>query len=59
MPTEWVIAGMVSIIGTLGTAIAILWRNHLASDQRERDRADQANSRLGEMVEILKKAAKK
>lgn len=59
MPVEWVIAGMGAIISTLSAAVLILWRNHLAADERERKRADEANSRLAAMVDVLKKAKPK
>lgn len=58
MPAEWVIGGMASVIAALVTAVGILWRNHLASDERERKRADAANERLAAMVDVLKKAAR-
>lgn len=59
MPIEWVIGGMATIISVLAGVVAFLWRIHLAEDARERRRADEANARLGAMVELLKKAAKK
>lgn len=49
---------MASVIAALVTAVGILWRNHLASDERERKRADAANERLAAMVDALKKAAR-
>lgn len=32
MPIEWVVSGLLTIIGTLGGAVTLLWRNHLARD---------------------------
>lgn len=36
-----------------------LWRSHKEADQRERDRADAAESRLAAMVDVLNKAKPK
>lgn len=32
MPVEWVVAGLVSIIGTLSAAVGVLWRDHRKND---------------------------
>jgi hypothetical protein len=59
VPPEAVIGGLISIISVLSGAVVLLWRNHLAADERERKRADEANARLAEMVDVLKKAKPK
>jgi hypothetical protein len=59
VPTEWIITGMAGVIGTLGTVIGILWRNHLAQDKRERDRADAIDNRMGRLADELGAALKR
>lgn len=50
---------MVSIITVLSTAIGILWRNHLASDERERARGAAAEQELRAIVAELRTALRK
>lgn len=59
MPIEWIVTGMGAIIATLSGAVALLWRNHLAADARERKRSDALEKRVAELIGILKKAAPK
>ena len=50
---------MVSIISILSTAVAVLWRNHLSGDERERKRADVAESDSRALVAELRRALAK
>jgi hypothetical protein len=63
VPTEWVIAGMGTIITVLSGAVALLWRNHLAADERERKRTEvaEADNRalIGEFRKALGRGASK
>jgi hypothetical protein len=34
VPVEWVVAGMVAVIGALSGAVTLLWRIHLRDDGR-------------------------
>lgn len=56
MPTEWIIAALVTAISTLSTVVVVLWRDHKAGDERERARSDALEKRLSEVVDILKRA---
>lgn len=59
LPTEWVIAGMVTIISVLSTTVAVLWRNHLATDERERARTNALESELRAIITELRNALRK
>jgi hypothetical protein len=56
VPAEWIVTAMAGVIGTLGTVVGILWRNHLAQDKRERDRADAIDNRMGKLADALRDA---
>ena len=59
VPIEWVIAGMVSIITVLSTAVTVLWRNHLATDERERLRTNALETELKGIIADLRTALRK
>lgn len=50
---------MVSIISVLSGAVVILWRNHLAADERERKRTAALESELRAIVSELRNALRK
>lgn len=55
LPIEWLVGPAAAL--TLALVIGReLWRNHLAADQRERDRSDALEKRLTDITEILKRA---
>jgi hypothetical protein len=55
LPIEWLV-GPVAALALLLVVGRELWKSHQAADQRERDRSDLLEKRLGEVVEILKRA---
>lgn len=59
MPIEWVVLGMGSIITVLSTAVGILWRNHLATDERERMRTNALETELKGIIADLRIALRK
>lgn len=50
---------MVSIISVLSTAVAVLWRNHLAGDERERKRTELAETDNRAIIAELRAALRK
>jgi hypothetical protein len=50
---------MVTIISVLSTTVAVLWRNHLAADERERLRTSTLEIELRAIVSELRNALRK
>ena len=50
---------MVTIISVLSTTVAVLWRNHLATDERERARTNALESELRAIITELRNALRK
>lgn len=64
MPVEWVIAGLVSIVTGLTTAIGVLWKRHLDDDKRRDGEleawkaiAQSGSTSLGDLVPAVAKLA--
>jgi len=59
VPVETVIAGLLAIVTALSTAVGILWRNHLANDERERKRTETAEADNRAIIAELRQALRK